>query len=96
MFFKTISVTDIRKDLAALAEVTGDKALQITHKSQEIKVMISQERYFQLLCHISHLENQIRELVAGGRTAETMKAGGFVPHAPVSDLLAAFAKGDGK
>lgn len=57
MFFKTLNVTKLKENLGTLGEITGRLAMQIIHKGHDIKVVITQERYFELLAAESLLKN---------------------------------------
>jgi antitoxin (DNA-binding transcriptional repressor) of toxin-antitoxin stability system len=54
MFQRTITASDLRQNLREnLDLVQGDSVLQITHRGEPIRVLLTQEHYFALLGKIS-------------------------------------------
>jgi prevent-host-death family protein len=54
MFHRTITASDLRQNLREhLDLVQGEKVLQITHRGEPIRVLLTQEHYFALLGRIS-------------------------------------------
>lgn len=50
MFKKTLTLSELKQSInEELGELTGDDALQVVHRGKQIKVVITQERYFKLL-----------------------------------------------
>lgn len=76
MFKKTLTLSELKQSINEdLGELTGQEALQVVHRGKQIKVVITQERYFQLLGQLAQftaasesemVENQ--PLVARKRT----------------------------
>lgn len=54
MFERTITATELRQNLREnLALVKGDAVLQVTHRGEPIRVVLTQEHYFALLGKLS-------------------------------------------
>jgi antitoxin (DNA-binding transcriptional repressor) of toxin-antitoxin stability system len=54
MFQRTITASDLRQNLREnLDLVQGNEVLQITHRGEPIRVLLTQEHYFALLGRIS-------------------------------------------
>ena len=52
MEFKTVTVTDLKKDANRLfADVSRDKPLRILHRAHDIKVVITLDHYLDLLTY---------------------------------------------
>jgi len=50
MFKKTLNLSQLKREINdLLGDLTGDDALQVVHRGKQIKVIITQERYFKLL-----------------------------------------------
>jgi prevent-host-death family protein len=54
MFHSTITASDLRQNLREnLDLVQGEQVLQITHRGEPIRVLLTQEHYFALLGRLS-------------------------------------------
>jgi prevent-host-death family protein len=54
MFHRTITASELRQNLREnLDLVQGEQVLQITHRGEPIRVLLTQEHYFALLGRIS-------------------------------------------
>ena len=70
MFKKTITLTELRSNAVEILSDLKDKgeneAIQLVHRGQSIKVIITQERYFRMMEAIEWFEEHIE-----GKTMET-------------------------
>ena len=56
MFKKTLNLSELKREINdLLGDLTGDDALQVVHRGKQIKVIITQERYFKLLGQLAQL-----------------------------------------
>lgn len=75
MFKKTLTLSELKQSInEELGGLSGNDALQVVHRGKQIKVVITQERYFQLLGQIAQLSasSQDGELIEN-ETSTTRK-----------------------
>lgn len=57
MFYKTVTLSNLKNNLSIIGEVVGTMAMQVLHRGHSVKVVIEQERYFELLAAEASLKN---------------------------------------
>ena len=61
MFDKTINFSDLKKDPSLCSNLKDDEAIQIFHRGQKVKVMITQKHYLALMAKLALLQNKSQE-----------------------------------
>ena len=56
MFKKTLNFSELKNDPTAVSEMKDSEVIQILHRGSEVKVMMTQEHYFQLLARLEKTE----------------------------------------
>ena len=60
MFNKTLNFSEIKTSPESFSQMNGNDVFQIFHRGSEVKVMMTQEHYFDLLQKIERLEGDSR------------------------------------
>ena len=71
LFFQTVTASQLRDKLRDfLSKVTGQSVLQIVHRGQPIRVLMTQEHYLTLLGKIAALESVPGKMTVPHKSAE--------------------------
>lgn len=84
MFKKTVNLTEFRSNALSLLKELGNgdgEAIQLVHRGQSIKVIITQERYFQLLEALESYQGRQEKLVGHPSEIEIRRALGAIKDA---------------
>ena len=57
MFKKTLNFSDLKSDPSAVAELKNDEVVQIFHRGHEVKVIMTQNHFFNLMARLEKFEN---------------------------------------
>ncbi|MFP5385568.1 MAG: hypothetical protein ACLGHN_05775 [Bacteriovoracia bacterium] len=57
MFKKTLNFSDLKSDPSAIAELKNDEVVQVFHRGHEVKVMMTQDHFFNLMARLEKFEN---------------------------------------
>lgn len=57
MFKKTLNFSDLKSDPSAVAELKNSEVVQIFHRGHEVKVMMTQDHFFNLMARLEKFEN---------------------------------------
>jgi hypothetical protein len=57
MFKKTLNFSDLKSDPSAVAELKNDEVVQVFHRGHEVKVMMTQDHFFNLMARLEKFEN---------------------------------------
>lgn len=56
MFKKTINFSDLKKDPSLVSEMEDGQVFQVFHRGQDVKVMMTQEYFFNLMARLEKAE----------------------------------------
>lgn len=56
MFKKTLNFSELKSDPSAVADLKNDEVVQVFHRGHEVKVVMTQDHFFNLLARIEKLE----------------------------------------
>lgn len=56
MFKKTINFSELKSDPASVSEMADGEVFQIFHRGQDVKVMMTQEYFFELMARLDKAE----------------------------------------
>ena len=56
MFHKTINFSDLKKDPSLISEMEDGQIFQVFHRGQDVKVMMTQEYFFNLMARLEKAE----------------------------------------
>lgn len=56
MFKKTINFSELKSDPSIVAEMADGEVFQIFHRGQDVKVMMTQEYFFELIARLEKAE----------------------------------------
>jgi hypothetical protein len=60
MFFRTLNLTKFKENPSEpLSEVSDGRVLQLLHGGHDVKVIMTQDHYFQLLANVADLKNAL-------------------------------------
>jgi hypothetical protein len=57
MFKKTVNFSDLKTDPSEVSELKNDEVLQVFHRGHEVKVIMTQNHFFNLMARLEKLEN---------------------------------------
>jgi len=57
MFKKTLNFSDLKSDPSAVAELKNDEVVQVFHRGHEVKVLMTQDHFFNLMARLEKFEN---------------------------------------
>lgn len=57
MFKKTLSVCDLKSDASAISELKNDEVIQVFQRGHDVKVIMTQDHYFNLMARLEKYEN---------------------------------------
>lgn len=57
MFKKTLNLSDLKSDPSAVGELKNDEVVQVFHRGHEVKVMMTQDHFFNLMARLEKFEN---------------------------------------
>lgn len=72
MFKKTINFSELKSDPSLVSEMADGEVFQIFHRGQDVKVMMTQEYFFELMARLEKAE--------GARPAAPSKPPWIFPH----------------
>jgi hypothetical protein len=71
MFKKTVNFSDLKTDPSAIAELKNGEVVQVFHRGHEVKVIMTQDHFFNLMARLEKFENSgktskydVEELIA--------------------------------
>jgi hypothetical protein len=56
MFKKTINFSELKSDPSSVSEMADGEVFQIFHRGQDVKVMMTQEYFFELMARLEKAE----------------------------------------
>ena len=57
MFKKTLNFSDLKSDPSSIAELKNDEVVQVFHRGHDVKVVMTQDHFFNLMARLEKLEN---------------------------------------
>lgn len=57
MFKKTLNFSDLKTDSTVVAELKNGEVVQVFHRGHEVKVMMTQDHFFNLMARLEKFEN---------------------------------------
>ena len=57
MFKKTISFSDLQSDPSAISDLKNDEVIQVFQSGKDVKVIMTQDHYFNLMARLEKYEN---------------------------------------
>ncbi len=57
MFKKTVNFSDLKSDPSSIAELKNDEVVQVFHRGHEVKVVMTQDHFFNLMARLEKFEN---------------------------------------
>lgn len=57
MFKKTLNFSDLKSDPSAVADLNKDEVVQVFHRGHEVKVLMTQDHFFNLMARLEKFEN---------------------------------------
>lgn len=60
MFHKTINFSDLKKDPSLVSEMEDGQVFQVFHRGQDVKVMMTQEYFFNLMARLEKTEGSAK------------------------------------
>lgn len=57
MFKKTLNFSDLKSDPSAVAELKNGEVVQVFHRGHEVKVLMTQDHFFNLMARLEKFEN---------------------------------------
>lgn len=57
MFKKTLNFSDLKTDASAISELKNDEVVQVFHRGHEVKVIMTQDHFFNLMARLEKYEN---------------------------------------
>ena len=60
MFKKTLNYSDLKSDPSVVSELKNDEVVQVFHRGHEVKVIMTQDHFFNLMARLEKFENSGR------------------------------------
>lgn len=60
MFKKTLNFSELKSDPSAVADLKNDDVAQIFHRGHEVKVIMTQDHFFNLMARLEKFEKSTR------------------------------------
>lgn len=60
MFKKTINFSDLKSDPSSIADLKKDEIVQVFHRGHEVKVVMTQDHFFNLMARLEKIENSAK------------------------------------
>ena len=57
MFKKTLNFSDLKSDPSAISDLKNDEVVQVFHRGHEVKVVMTQDHFFNLMSRLEKLES---------------------------------------
>lgn len=57
MFKKTLNFSDLKSDPSSIAEMKNEDVIQVFHRGHEVKVIMTQDHFFNLMARLEKFES---------------------------------------